>query len=158
MGVLDRLRPIVDRIPVFSNEETRVARFMTIPGSERGFTIPDPNAPLPVNDLHIEDIDAPGLLAGSVSVIYYRTSHTGHPSFSVRLNETRLTSQNLSGDGPLSWHEIVPSNALLAEDNLLTLAVSGDGAVTFSDIVILYQSNKTTIKVPPVLDPGVATT
>ena len=45
-------------------------------------------------------------------------------------------------------------NALRAEDNELTFAVSGDGSVTFSDVVILYTSDKLTIVKEPVLDPG----
>lgn len=137
-------------------EETQVARFVTVAGSGPGFTVPDPTSPLPVNDLHIQDINAPGLVAGSLPVILFRTTHTGSPSFSVRLNSTRLTLHTFADVGPYTWHEIVPKGALKAEGNVLTLAVSGDGAVTFSDIVIFYTSNKLTAKIPrpdEVLDP-----
>jgi hypothetical protein len=138
-------------------EETQVARFVTVIGSGPGFTVPDPTSPLPVSDRHIQDIDAPGLVSESLPVIMYRTTHTGSPSFSVRLNSTRLTQHTFAAVGPYTWHEIVPKGALKAEDNELTLAVSGDGAVRFSDIVIFYTSNKLTGKIAfpdPVLDPG----
>jgi hypothetical protein len=137
-------------------DETQVARFVTVAGSGPGFTVPDPTSPLPLNDRHIQDIDAPGLVGGSLPVIMFRTTHTGSPSFSVRLNTTRLTQHTFAAVGPYTWHEIVPKGALKAEDNELTLAVSGTGAVTFSDIVIFYTSNKLTGKIAfpdEVLDP-----
>ncbi len=46
---------------------------------------------------------------------------------------------------------------LKPEHNVLTLAVSGDESVTFSDIVILYQSDQLKVKKPlpdPVISPG----
>lgn len=137
-------------------EETQVARYVTVAGSGPGFTIPDPNTPLPIGDRHIQDIHAPGLIAGSLPVIFFRTTHTGSPSFSVRLNTTRLTQHTFSDAGPHTWHEIIPAGALKPEANELTLAVSSDGSVTFSDIVILYTSNKLTARRPfpdQVLDP-----
>jgi hypothetical protein len=40
---------------------------------------------------------------------------------------------------------------LKAQNNELIFAVSGNGAVTFGDVVILYTSNEVTVKVPIVL-------
>ncbi len=137
-------------------EETQVARYITVAGSGTGFTVPDPIAPLPISDRHIQDIQAPGLTNGSLPVIFFRTTHTGSPSFSVRLNSTSLTQHTFSDKGPYTWHEIIPAGALKPADNELTLAVSGDGSVRFSDIVILYISNKLTGRIPfpdQVLDP-----
>ena len=84
----------------------------------------------------------------NTAAIIYNTSHSGSPSFSVRLNATRLTGHELSDAGPHSWHEVIPTGVLKPESNELTLAVSGNGSVTFSDIVILYQSNQLTVKQP----------
>ena len=139
-------------------EEPEVARYVAVGESAGGFTIPDPAAPLPLGDRHIRDIHAPGLTNGSRPVIFFRTTHTGNPAFSVRLNATRLTRHTFStaDSAPRCWHEIVPAGALRPDNNELTLTVSGDGHVTFSDIVILYTSNKLTVKRPfpdPVLDP-----
>jgi hypothetical protein len=162
-GQMSILHSVVNGVRTFITrlgglfEETQVARFVTVAGSGAGFTVPDPAAPLPVSDRHIQDIDAPGLVTGSLPVIRFRTTHTGSPSFSVRLNATRLIQHAFADVGPYTWHEIVPKGALKAEDNELTLAVSGDGAVTFSDIVIFYTSNKLTGQIPfpdQVLDPG----
>jgi hypothetical protein len=151
MFILDRLRSLLSGFPFF-NEVTRVARYVTVAGS--GFTIPDPNAPLPVSDRHLQDVDAPGVVASAFAVVFYRTDHTGSPTFSIRLNNTRLTAHAFGHLGPDSWHEVVPPNVLKAEDNELTLAVSGEGSVTFSDIVILYTSDRTKVKEPPVLTQG----
>ncbi len=152
MFVLRRLRFVVDRVQLFF-EEPEVARYVTLAESAGGFTIPDPAAELPLSDRHFQDIDAPGLINGSLPVIFFRTAHTGTPSFSVRLNSTGLTQFTFTGAGPHSWHEIIPAGALKPEDNGLTFVVSGEGTVRFGDVVILYKSNKLTVKRPPVLDP-----
>jgi hypothetical protein len=138
---------VVDRIGGLF-EETQVARYVTLAGSGAGFTVPDSTAPLPSTDHHIQDIHAPGLVNGSLPVIFFRTSHAGSPSFSVRLNSAVLTQHTLSDSGPHNWHEIIPAGALKSAANELTLAVTGDGSVRFSDILILYTSNKLTVRRP----------
>jgi hypothetical protein len=156
MFVLRRLRFAFDRLPTFF-EEPEVARYVTLGESAGGFTIPDPAASLPLSDRHFRDIDAPGLIPRSLPVIFFRTAHTGSPQFGVRLNTTPLTQQTVSQAGPHAWHEIVPAGALKPEDNELTFSVQGEGNVTFSDVVILYQSNQLTVRRPlpdQVLDPG----
>jgi len=46
----------------------------------------------------------------------------------------------------------VPGGSRLrAQNNELIFAVSGDGAVTFGDVVILYTSDELTVKIPIVL-------
>ncbi len=152
MFVLRSLRVVIDRVQLFF-EEPEVARYVTLAASAGGFTIPDPAAELPLSDRHFPGIDAPGLINGSLPVIFFRTAHTGSPSFSVRLNSTRLTQHTFTDSGPHSWHEIIPAGALRPEDNELTFAVSGDGNVRFGDVVILYKSNKLTVRKPPVLAP-----
>ena len=134
----------------FFTEETRVARYITVAGSENGITVPDATG---ISDTHIQGIHAPGLVAVP-AVIFFRTRHSGSPSFSVRLNATRLTADTLKQDGPHTWHEIIRLGALKPSDNELTLAVSGEGTVTFSDIVILYTSDQLTVRLPPVLTQG----
>ncbi len=148
---------MVDLIPTFFDEPD-VTRYMAVGESAGGFTIPDPAAALPISDRNIRDIHAPGLKNGSLPVILFRTAHTGSPTFSVRLNATRLTQHTFPAldTGSRSWHEIVTAGALKPENNELTFAVSGDGDVTFSDVVIFYTSNKLTIRRPlpdPVLSP-----
>ena len=124
-------------------EQPEEARYVTVAGSAGGFTIPDSSG---IDDLHIKSIHAPGLKNGSLPVMFFRTKHTSRPTFSVRLNSTPLTQHTFTDDGPHSWHEIIPSDAIKPKDNELTLFVRGDGNVTFSDIVILYFSNELTVK------------
>lgn len=149
------LTTLFDRIDVLGGlmiEVPRVARFVVVPESAGGLRVPaDPD--FPVSDRHLGGIHAPGLVPGSFAIIIYRTTHTGSPTFSVRLNSTRLTVHALAGSGPHTWHEIVPAGALRPQDNQLTLAIGGEGAVTFSDIVILYMSKELTVKQPPELSP-----
>ncbi len=135
----------------FFFEEPRVARYVTLDGSAGGFTIPD--AANIQNDRHFQNIHAPGLLNGSLPVIFYRTKHSGRPAFSVRLNATQLTQHTFTDGSPNSWHEIIPAVALMPQNNELTFSVTGAGDVTFSDVVILYTSNKLTVTRTPELSP-----
>jgi hypothetical protein len=130
----------------FFFEEPEVARYVTVAESAGGLTIPDP-----LSDHHFQRIHAPGLINGSLPVIFFRTRHTRSPSFSVRLNATLLTQHTFANDGPHSWHEIIPAGALKPQDNELVVGVSGDGNVTFSDVVILYKSNRLTVERPIVV-------
>jgi hypothetical protein len=142
-----------DQVTGLLFEEPEVARYIVIPESAGGISIPDPT--FPISDRHIQGFQAPGLIPGSRPVIFFRTRHTGTPKFSVRLNATPLTQHSFTVSGPNSWHEIVPPGALKLYDNELTLSVQGENAtVTFSDIVILYRSNQLTVERPMVLSPG----
>ena len=47
--------------------------------------------------------------------------------------------------------KIIPPNILTATDNELIFNNPDAGSVTFSDVVILYTSDKLTISKPPVL-------
>ncbi|MDQ4100422.1 MAG: hypothetical protein M3121_07980 [Chloroflexota bacterium] len=106
-----------------------------------------------ISDRHIQDIHAPGVVPQSLPVIFFRTTHSGGPTFTVRLNSAPLIQHTLTDVGPHSWHEILPVGALKAEGNELVFGVSGDGSVQFLDVVILYTSNELTVKTPPVLSP-----
>ena len=76
---------------------------------------------------------------------------------SVRLNQTRLTQHTFADEdtAPRSWHEIVPAGALRPTGNELTFAASSDdprkNSVIFSDVVILYTSNRLTVTRPRVV-------
>lgn len=133
-------------------EVPEVARFVAVAESAGGFTVPDPVSG--ISDRHVQNVHAPGLVDDSFPVIFFRTKHRGKPRFTVRLNSTPLTQQTLGDEGPNSWHEIIPPHALRPQDNELTFAASGEGAVTFSDVVILYKANELTVKKPLVLSPG----
>jgi hypothetical protein len=150
-SLVARLRDFLGQFPFF-NEETRVARFIVLAESAGGFSVPHSGG---INDRHFLDINAPGVVPQSFSVIFLQTVHSGRPSFSVRLNTAPLTHHTFTDDGPHSFHEIVPAGALKAEGNELVFAVTvtGEGSVRFSDVVILYTSSELTVKTPPVLSP-----
>jgi hypothetical protein len=157
MAILGRFVSGLGQVVSLFVEEPRLTRQITVAESLAGFTVPDPTSPLPVSDRHIQDIDAPGIVADDRSVILFRTTHTGSPTFSVRVNATRVIQQTLSTPGPHTWHEVIPAGALLAADNELTFAVgTGEGSVTFSDVVIFYTANQLTIRFrrPPVATQG----
>jgi hypothetical protein len=135
-------------------EEPEVARYIAIAGTAGGFQLPDPGSGQ--SDRHIQQIHAPGLLGGSAPVIFFRTRHTERPRLSLRLNATPLTQYTfVSADPPeRSWHEIIPAGALKLQDNELIFNVSGQGAVIFGDVVLMYTSNEVTVRKPLVFTPG----
>jgi hypothetical protein len=136
-------------------EEPMVGRYVALAETAGGFTVPDPA--FPISDRHFHPIEFPGVVE-SAAVIFFRTRHTGKPTFTVRINDARLTQYTFTDRDPpeRSWHEIIPAgtpagSTLRAQNNELTFGVSGDGAVTFGDVVILYTSNELTIKIPIVI-------
>ena len=155
MSVLRRVGLFVDRLGGFF-EVPEVARYITLPGAE-GFTIPDEAGGFPLSDRHFQDVEAPGLIDRSLPVLLFNTSNGGTSRFSVRVNNTPVVQRTLSGTepSPLSWHELIPAGALRSEGNELTFAVSSGGSVHFSDVVILYRSNKLTVR-RSILEPPIA--
>jgi hypothetical protein len=137
-------------------EATSVSRHVALAETAGGIQVPGPDG---LSDHHIHPIEFPGVIE-SPSAIFYRTRRTGKPTFTVRINDARLTQYTFIDNDPLerTWHEIIPASVagqptLRAENNELVFGVSGDGTVIFGDVVILYTSNELTIKVPIVLLP-----
>lgn len=150
MPLLRSLRQNV--FPLFV-EETRVSRYVVLPDSVGGVTAPGP-APGVVGSEWAPHFDAPGIVTGAHAVIFFGAKpETEAARFSVRLTRSpeHLMLHTFTDGGLHSWHQIIRPNMLTALDNELIFNVSGGGTVTFSDVVILYTSDKLTINKPPVL-------
>ena len=130
------------------DEVVEVTRFITIAGSDAGITVPDPVTFL--SDHHVNPFDAPGLIADAPSIVFFRTTHSGSPRFSLRLNNDQLVVRTIVGEGVMSWHEIAAPGSLWSTSNQIVLAVGSTDSVRFSDIVILYKSNQLTVRRPRV--------
>jgi hypothetical protein len=141
----------VPSLPTF--EEPEVARYLVVPGSDGGFLIPGGDPPL--SDRHIQDLHAPGVVPSRPAVLFFRTEYTKGARFSVRLNASREFEFHAKEAGAKSWHELISPGVLREENNELTLFVAPDesGQVIFSEIAILYTSNKLTVTKPIVLEP-----
>lgn len=136
-------------LPTF--EEPNVARFLVVPGSDAGFLIPSDQNPL--SDRHIPGLDAPGVVPGMPAVLFFRTEYTKGTRFSVRLNASFEFQFEADEAAAKSWHELIAPGVLREQDNELTLAVGSGGQAIFSEIVLLYTSNKLTVTRPIVLEP-----
>lgn len=136
------------------NEVTRVSRYIVLADSVGGVTAPS-NAPGVIGSQWAPRFDAPGVLPGAFAVIFFGAKpETEGARFQVRL--TRAGGEHLMvhtfADRTLhSWHQIIRPNVLMESDNELIFNVSDGATVTFSDVVILYTSDKLTISKPPVL-------
>jgi hypothetical protein len=140
----------------FVFEQPRVTRYVALEETAGGFSVPGP--PDFLSDRHFVDINFPGLIE-SPAVIFFRTRHTGRPTFTVRINQARLTQFTFTDHDPpeRSWHEIIPArvpggSTLRPQNNELIFGVTSDAprsnAVIFGDVVILYTSNELTVKFP----------
>ena len=136
-------------LPTF--EEPEVARYLVVPGSDAGFLLPGGNPP--VGDLHIQALHAPGVVPGLPAVLFFRTQYIAGTTFTVRLNASFEFQFRADAPGAQSWHEIIAPGVLRAQGNELALAVVPGGQVVFSEIAILYTSNKLTVTKEIVLDP-----
>lgn len=144
--------PLHDIPTLPTYEEPNVARFLAVPGSDAGFLIPSDAHPL--GDLHIQGLDAPGVANGMPALLLFRTEYTKGARFSVRLNSSSEFRFEARESAAKSWHELVAPGVLREQDNTLTLAVGPEGQVVFSEIAILYTSNKLTVTRPIVLQPA----
>jgi hypothetical protein len=112
----------------------RVAAFVTI--RDANFTIPDPEAQLPVNDIHFQ-FGLPGFTPAP-GVLSFRLSPLEPSTFSFRINNAPPLVHNVDTSPSRSFHEIYPASTLREDDNELTMFV-GEGRVVFSDVVFFYQ-------------------
>lgn len=135
-SISDMIRSRLTQVSSLSIQGAPGTRYITVDESIDGFTLPGELK----DERSFESIQAPGVSATSSAVVFYRTAHTGHPSFQAVLNGRDLTHRTFSDSDPHSWHRVVPPGTLQPEDNELTFSVLGEGTVTFSDIVILYTS------------------
>jgi hypothetical protein len=76
----------------------------------------------------------------------------------ININSATPTHYTFTDHDPAerSWHEIIPArmptgSTLRPQNNELIFNVSGEGTVTFGDVVILYTSNELTVKIPIVI-------
>ena len=139
-------------------EQTSVTRYVALPDTAGGFALPDPVSGS--SDRHFQGIAFPGVTPVA-AVIFYRTRHTGRPSFSVRINEAPLTRYTFTDADPpeRSWHEIIPATlrdgpTLRTQNNELIFGIGihdRSETVIIGDVVIFYTSNELTVKVPIVL-------
>lgn len=100
----------------------------------------DANVTLPqggINDLHIQ-FDLPGLSGDGILIFKLRS--TGNTTFQFCINDAGTLSFTHPATPTRSFHEIYPFSTLREQANSLTMAVSGDGTVTVSDIIILYRT------------------
>lgn len=138
-------------LPTF--EEPSVARYLIVPGSDAGIVIPSEENPL--SDRHILGLHAPGVVRSMPAVLLFRTEYSRNARFSVRINASSEFSFRADRHGAQSWHELISPGVLREEDNemVLFVAADDDAWVIFSEIAILYTSNKLTVTRPMVLDP-----
>jgi len=154
MGLLSSIRENV--FPLFY-EETRVARYVVLPGSVFGVTAPS-DAPRVIGSQWAPFVDLPGIVPNAPAALFFSARQESHnnPRFTVRISTSggaHLLEHKFNNDTKLWWHLVTPPNALTDSQNELIFDVrEGDdnlgGSVTFADAFILYTADKTTIKRP----------
>lgn len=146
---MDIVQTLTNAISLFY-EETDVARFLAFPESlGQGFTVPDPQTGIDDRGLRF---DAPGAHDQSIAAILFQTRpNTKNVSWSVRLNANpHLVLETLDNSAPRSWCKLAAAGQLMPTNNEIIFAVSaneeGVGSMTFSDVLVLYTSDRLTIQ------------
>ncbi len=117
----------------------RVARYVAITDSDVPITLPTE----PHDEAFFGPFAAPGVVTRSQPVLFFQVNPVGSAPVMLRveLNGTTLVNINFTGPAQRSWHEIAPAGLLQPEGNQIVVGVSGEGRVSFSDFVLLYQAN-----------------
>lgn len=108
------------------------------------FIIPDPVTGL--NDAHIQDIHFADLDATRTAIMAFRIKAKGTVRLTMRFNSNghfidyKFDPPEPASTRPRSWHEVFDGKDLMAKNNELTIAVSGEGSVELSDVVVLYHA------------------
>jgi hypothetical protein len=130
------------------HEQPMVARYVAVETGQFTLTHADDHR-------HFRSINCPGVMQ-ITSVLFFRTTHVGSSVFTVRLNGALVIQYDFMEKDPYDqrWHLLI--GGVMPQNNELAFAVStlgfsGDGTVSFSDVVILYTSDQTTIKISPLL-------
>jgi hypothetical protein len=145
-------RSLVQNVLPLFYEVTQISRYVVLPDSVGGVTVPGKVPGL--GSEWAPRFDAPGVVRALHAVIFFGTkSETDAARFSVRLTRSgdHLMMHTLTDRSLHSWHQIIPPNILTELDNELLFNVYEGAIATFSDVVILYTSDKLTIKRPRVV-------
>jgi hypothetical protein len=114
----------------------RIADFVAI--QDHGSTLPDPKTG--INDVHFPPFDAADV-SGAPAILAFRVESKGDVVLSGSLNGTLLFQQPFKTTPVRSWHEVISTSGLVqATGNNLTLAVTGQGNVTVSDVILYFQA------------------
>ncbi len=155
MGILDGLRGNV--LPLFT-EVTRVSRYLVLPEFAGGVTVGGNQR----SDSHVQ-FELPHIVA-QVSAVLFFTAQPHAVDTTIQVRESQhgagvLHRHTFTGGDAQSWHRVVPPLGLRATGNEIIFSVDQDGSggsATFSDVVIMYTADKTTVSTPieVVADPG----
>jgi hypothetical protein len=130
-----------------------VSGYVVLPDSVVGVNAPS-QAPGVVGSQWAPRFDAPGIVTGVHAVIFFEAKPESEGArFSVRLTRSseHLMLHTFTDCVAHAWHQIIRPSVLTPLDNELIFNVSDGGGVTFSDVVVMYTSDKLTITKPPVL-------
>ena len=123
-----------------ANEEIvpgQVAARYAIVNNGGAFRIDPTSGP---NDVHISNINLPGLISGH-NVLFFRTHHhNGRPTLRVRFASSPqpLIQYTFPDNVPVDWQTIIPAGMVLTQNNELIFSLTGDGLIDIGDIFILY--------------------
>jgi len=82
---------------------------------------------------------AAGLGSGR-SILLLKVVPNGTAELKVTLNNADVLTTTFSTDPTRTWHEVIDDGVLKESDNVLTITRNdGDGSLTVSDVVMMYQ-------------------
>jgi hypothetical protein len=113
----------------------RIADFVAI--QDHGSTLPHPETGS--KNVQFPSFNAPDV-SGGPAILAFRLESGGETVLSGTLNGILLFEQPLKATATRSWHEVISTSIVQAKGNKLALAVTGQGSVTVSDVVLHFQA------------------
>ena len=113
----------------------RIADFVAI--QDHGSTLPHPQTGS--KNVQLPAFNAPDV-SGAPAILAFRLESTGEVVLKATLNGILLFEQPLKAAATRSWHEVISTSIVQPTGNKLTLAITGQGSVTVSDVVLHYQA------------------
>jgi hypothetical protein len=113
----------------------RIADFVAI--QDHGSTLPHPQTGS--KNVQLPAFNAPDV-SGAPAILAFRLESTGEVVLKATLNGILLFEQPLKASATRSWHEVISTSIVQPTGNKLTLAITGQGSVTVSDVVLHYQA------------------
>ena len=84
--------------------------------------------------------DAPGAQFAP-SLLAFRVKTEGDVRLQAALNGRNLFSIELEPGSERSFHEVISTDIVQAQDNNMEIAINGSGEAVVSDVVLLYHKN-----------------
>src|SRR5690349_10230057 len=101
-----------------------VTSYVSVPGTDNPIVLPDAQSNL--NDFHSLPFNAPGVVQRFPAVLFWMVKPEGRVRVQINLNDQIVRVVLFDSTPQRSWHEVIQEPIVLAQGNVLDVAVLAD--------------------------------